>query len=107
MEGARELLDQIVRNNMAIYTTELNSWSLGYYLNNARFRIVAARKLVHDSEASAELDAAVRKVVSALEGPQESAPIEWVTRFHALRLMIGVLEDRAGPEAIEGNILTR
>lgn len=36
---AQEFLQEIILNNAAVYKTELNQWSLGYYLGNARLRI--------------------------------------------------------------------
>lgn len=38
-------LDQIIYNNAATYGTELNGWSLRYYIENAVFRIEKSRKI--------------------------------------------------------------
>jgi len=91
---ARKFLDEIIRNNAAVYLTELNSWSLGYYLNNARFRLVEARRFLLDDEGAGELDTLMGKIRQALEGPQGQASDEWMICFHALRLMLDVMERR-------------
>jgi hypothetical protein len=36
---AREFVDDVVRNDAAIYTSELSAWLLGYYLSDARLRL--------------------------------------------------------------------
>ena len=38
--ASKEFLDKIILDNAAMYQTELNTWSLGYYLGNARLRLV-------------------------------------------------------------------
>ena len=43
-EGAN-FLDQIIYNNAATYGTELNGWSLRYYIENAVFRIEKSREI--------------------------------------------------------------
>jgi hypothetical protein len=91
-ERGRIFLNEIIRNNTAVYSTELNSWSLGYYLNNARFRLIVARKLFATGERTAELDTFMAKIDSSIEGGQGDAPAEWVICFHAMRLMLDLLE---------------
>jgi hypothetical protein len=91
-ERGRIFLNEIIRNNAAAYSTELNSWSLGYYLNNARFRLIAAHGRIIKIEQTKELGALIEKIRISLDGEQGSAPHEWVLCFHALRQMIDILE---------------
>lgn len=40
VKRAKELLETVMRDNAVLYPTEKNSWSFGYYLNNAKYRLV-------------------------------------------------------------------
>ena len=44
-EDGRKFLDQIINNNAATYATELNAWSLEYYVENAVYRLRESREL--------------------------------------------------------------
>jgi hypothetical protein len=96
-EDGRILLDSIIRNNAAVYQTELNSWSLGYYLGNARFRLVEIRKYFATSERTRELDALLAKLDPSSEGTTGDAPTEWVNCFHAMRIMLDLIESPSAP----------
>ena len=48
-EDGERFLDQIIHNNAATYGTELNPWSLEYYVENAVFRICRSRKIAIDA----------------------------------------------------------
>jgi hypothetical protein len=74
-ERGRIFLNEIIRNNAAVYYTELNSWSLGYYLNNARFRLLAARKLFHTVELTRELDEHLDKIKKSLQASKRMRPV--------------------------------
>jgi hypothetical protein len=54
-ERARVFVNEIIRNNAAVCSTELNSWSLSYYLGNARFRLLELQKSLAHNEETAEL----------------------------------------------------
>lgn len=56
-KAARDFLQNVIRTNAVGFQQEQNSWSYGYYLNNARFRLIEAhsylsalqrRQLQHD-----------------------------------------------------------
>jgi hypothetical protein len=38
-EDGRELLNKVIEDNVITYKDDKNTWSYGYYLNNARFRL--------------------------------------------------------------------
>lgn len=44
LEGARELLERLLHSNALLYRDEerIEGWSVGYYLNNAYYRIASA-----------------------------------------------------------------
>jgi hypothetical protein len=46
VSSARDFVDEVVRNNAAIHAAELNAWLLGYYLSDARFRLVQVAELL-------------------------------------------------------------
>jgi len=93
-EDGRILLDAIIRNNAAVYQTELNSWSLGYYLGNARFRLVEIRKYFVTNDRTRELDALLSKLDPSTEGTTSDAPTEWANCFHAMRIALDLLEEQ-------------
>ena len=45
VSGAREFVDEVVRDTAAIHAMELSAWLLGYYLSDARLRLVEVVKL--------------------------------------------------------------
>jgi hypothetical protein len=91
-ERARVFLDEIIRNNAAVYSTELNSWSHSYYLNNARFRLVEAYKSFSHNDDMKELEEIMQTINESLSSHIWDAPKAWVICFHALRLMLDILE---------------
>jgi hypothetical protein len=92
LDRARWFLNEIVRNNAAAYGTELNSWSLGYYLSNARFRIVAAYEELPDSLKSVELTNCVTSIKATLKADAKPGPEEWIECFKAMVLLLGLAE---------------
>jgi hypothetical protein len=47
-KAASWFLDEIIHNNAATYATELNAWSLEYYVENAVYRLRHAKKVAID-----------------------------------------------------------
>jgi len=45
-----KFLNEIILNNAALYTTELNTWSLEYYIENAAYRLNHARQLAIEGQ---------------------------------------------------------
>jgi hypothetical protein len=50
-----KFLNEIIYNNAATYSTELNSWSLEYYVENAVYRLKHARELAIEAGINAHL----------------------------------------------------
>lgn len=104
MKSSRQFLDQIIRDNAAVYKTEMNAWSCGYYLGNARLRILSLEDDLKDTKFSAELRnhiAAVKKLRANTSATERVARNEWETCFHCMRLMLDIVENRiskSGPE---------
>lgn len=44
-EDGAKFLDKLISDNSATYTTELNKWSLQFYIENSVYRLEQARKL--------------------------------------------------------------
>jgi hypothetical protein len=91
-ERARIFLNEIIRNNAAVYSTELNSWSLSYYLGNARFRLLELHKFHAHNEETAELDKLMSTFGDSVRTHVWDAPGDWIRCFHAMRLMLDILE---------------
>ena len=99
VEDARYFLDQIILNNAATYATEHNAWSLGYYLGNARLRIIPLEAMLSEVRDSEELQLyiqGVRDIVNQKPHTTEdrSASEEWEMCFHCMRLMLDILDGR-------------
>ena len=90
-ERARIFLNEIIRNNAAVYATELNSWSLSYYLGNARFRLLELRGFFSKQDELGELDE-ILKTFDASFSYVFNAPSHWINCFHAMRLTLDYLE---------------
>jgi hypothetical protein len=91
-ERARIFLDEIIRNNAAVYSTELNSWSLSYYIGNARFRLMEVHSCLAHDEQTTELDTLMSIIGASLTAHIWDAPRDWVRCFHAMRLVLDFLE---------------
>lgn len=93
IDRARWFLNEIVRSNAATYRDELNSWSLGYYSSNVRFRIVAACEELPDSHKSVELTNCVTSIKATLKADAKPGPEEWIECFNAMVLLLGIVEN--------------
>ena len=86
-ERARIFVNEIIRNNAAVYSTELNAWSLSYYLGNARFRLLELHQCL---ASNAELDKVMSSFGDSTRTHILDAPGDWIRCFHALRLMMEI-----------------
>jgi hypothetical protein len=90
LERARVFLNEIIKNNAAVYSTELNAWSLGYYLGNAQFRLLELRKFLSPHT---ELDGLVDSFQTAINQVTD-APEQWMKCHRAFRLILDLLEPK-------------
>jgi hypothetical protein len=96
--ASKEFLDKIIRDNAAMYQTELNTWSLGYYLGNARLRLVTVglslwpyKKL---SPKLAKLLKQLQELMSwSTPRTKRDAYLEWEECFACFCLMLDEIED--------------
>jgi hypothetical protein len=93
IEKARIFLDEIIRNNAALYSTELNSWSFGYYILNARLRLKELQACVARSERTVELHEAMDALGDSAVPDIWDAPGDWVRCFHAMRAYLDFMEE--------------
>lgn len=98
--ASKEFLDRIILDNAAMYQTELNTWSLGYYLGNARLRLVTIGLNLWPY---GELPADLAKLVAQLEEltnysrrnrTGRDAYFEWEECFQCMCLMLDEIERR-------------
>jgi hypothetical protein len=106
VERARIFLDEIIRNNAAVYTTELNAWSLSYYVGNARFRLAEIYQCFAKSEQTAELDSLMATIGDSVVAHIWDAPRDWVMCFQAMRLSLDFIEKQQGPPLTLRNVQT-
>jgi hypothetical protein len=68
MDGAKKLLLEVITTNTVTFQLELNSWSYGFYLNNARFRLLRMYREAdgYHEPATDSKTAALEKAISAL-----------------------------------------
>jgi hypothetical protein len=94
LEAGRTFLNDIIRDNAAVYRTELNAWSLGYYLNNARFRLVATWDESPELHSNSHLKTTISIMSRGIGAPDRSGgPDEWTECFEALHSMANHYEE--------------
>jgi hypothetical protein len=104
----RKFLDEIIHNNAASYATELNAWSLEYYIENAVYRLRHARDLALD----AGIDPSRLPIAPMLGESINDIDIltaspftpygEWEECFHATRALISVMKEVVGGPLASG-----
>jgi hypothetical protein len=92
LEGAAELLEKLLENNAIAYGDEkrIEEWSVGYYLNNAYFRIESAIQRLSrhaDAPALATFLEQKRKGITA-DSPQAI----WDTGYDAAFAVLALIE---------------
>jgi hypothetical protein len=94
LEAGRDFLNKIIKDNAAQYTTELNPWSLGFYLNNARYRLVEMERRLRKKgiKVDSELKALIPRMKKLVRGFTKDAPEEWIDCFKAMTLIINAVE---------------
>src|SRR5207253_1548607 len=92
MSTAREFVDEVVRGNAAIHNTELNAWLLGYYLSDARLRLIRVVLLWRPENLGSERFESYRFITT---GPQPTfTPSSWGECFDVLHCLLLVYESR-------------
>lgn len=97
IERARIFLNEIIRNNAAMYSTELNSWSFGYYILNARLRLVELQSCFVENERTAEFHKAMAELGDSVLAHVWDAPRGWSRCFHAMRACLDFMEEELPP----------
>jgi hypothetical protein len=104
VKEGKEFLEALIKNNAATYSTELNAWSLEFYIENAVYRLNAARALAIEAGVDPKL-LPVAKMLRTFDDahdeygfpvPSYSPYAEWELCYmgvHALiKTMRGVLD---------------
>jgi hypothetical protein len=90
LRDAQELLENVLKNNAVLFTTEqhLQGWTGGYYLNNARLRLrdVLDREVLAQRVGREELEA-----VTAIELVRENPTETWNRLFEIAERVLGRL----------------
>jgi hypothetical protein len=90
LEAAGEFLETLVHDNAVSYLTEKNSWSFGYYLNNAKFRLFD----IH-GRLTRPIDSQLETKLQAIGGdtPYRTTPIESQKTWDAIHEVFNQLVD--------------
>jgi len=96
-----KFLDDIIHNNAATYMTELNAWSLEYYVENAVYRLRHAREIAIEAKFPEHYLPAPPDMLGEAKDPdnygffprnrQFSPFAEWEKCFHTAHDLIGVM----------------
>jgi hypothetical protein len=101
-EEARKFLDKIILDNSATFTTELNPWSLAYYVENAVYRLRRCREIAIEAGVDGkrllgtDLFGELGKgtIINIFGFPETFTPYrEWELSLHAVRALISAMLD--------------
>ena len=88
--GARELLDSLLESNALLFSDErrIGQWSVGYYLQNASYRLQAAAQILP----CAAVESAIQTLNRGLqEGDSEGSPQSaWDTAYSAAVTLVNI-----------------
>lgn len=105
IQGAKDLLSKVLENNAILYGDEkkIEGWSVGYYLNNAYYRIDSAiqRLSDHDKvEALNKVDALSKFLHQKQRGITSDSPrVVWDIACDAAFAVLDILNRHGGPAA--------
>jgi hypothetical protein len=94
LNAGTQILEEVLTTNAIGFPTEhrRRDWVFGYYLNNAIYRLVAARKVLRiEGEASAAFE---ELSDSGLFGTAQKPADQWRTVYQELRETLAVLTER-------------
>jgi hypothetical protein len=91
--AVREFADEVLRNDVAIQTTELNAWLLGYYLSDGRLRLIRVVKLWGAENLKAEVFQGYRLIEIDPSRPTFT-PKGWGQCFAVLHDLLASFERR-------------
>jgi hypothetical protein len=105
-KDALKFLDELINNNAATYMTELNAWSLEYYIENAVYRIRHAREIAIENGVDEALlpkahmlGESPRYKDEVLSREQFSPYGEWEECYFATRALITLMSEELRPPA--------
>ena len=94
MQDAEAFLDRVLLDHTIVYRDDKNSWSFGYYINNARFRLKQAAKELKDSERMDKLDGELRILKDGLKGADMGAREAYENVHKVMHILTGLLAKR-------------
>jgi len=100
LDGAKDLLDKLLENNAILYSEEkkIEGWSVGYYLNNAYYRIHSALQRLRPQEETEALTRFVKQKERGItkDSPRDVWDIGCKAAFAVLNLLRRYVEPRSG-----------
>lgn len=106
-EDGAKFLDKLISDNAATYSTELNQWSLQYYIENSVYRLQEARRLAIRAGVDPEMLPVARMIGPAAEEHHADPEAffqsgaftpyaEWEECLMATSALITAMNDAAG-----------
>src|SRR6266446_3448211 len=87
LDDADRFLDTLIRDNTILYRDDKNAWSVGYYLNNGRYRLYRISEKMPDEQ--------LRKLIDQIKSSgvdEVSARGAWQLSYDALRLAFDLVK---------------
>jgi hypothetical protein len=96
--AARNFFEALVHDNAIGYTTENNSWSFGYYLNNAIFRLRDVHTRLDESSLKSQVDAKLAALAADTKQPTSlnNSQNTWDDMHEMFYLMVKHLRGQLG-----------
>jgi hypothetical protein len=90
LNDADRFLDTLIRDKTVLFRDDKNAWSVGYYLNNGRYRLYRISEKMPDEQLGKLIDQIKRSGVDEV-----SARSAWQLSYEALRLAFELVKARS------------
>lgn len=97
--AAKTFLTKLIEDNAIMYSDEKNSWSYGYYVGNARFRIGRMFEELPLSERTPDVIDIVNRNTMPSGTVENDSQAAWNDAFDGVRVFIDILERRVSRES--------
>jgi hypothetical protein len=95
LDDADRFLDTLIRDNTILFRDDKNAWSIGYYLNNGRYRLYRILEKMPDEQ--------LRNLIDQIKSTgvdEVSARNAWQLSYEAARLAFDLVKSRSVKSAV-------
>jgi hypothetical protein len=96
LDDADRFLDTLIRDNTILFRDDKNAWSIGYYLNNGRYRLYRILEKMPDEQ----LRTLIAQIKSTGGVDEVSARNAWQLSYEAARLAFDLVKSRSVKSAV-------